>query len=111
MRMNEQTDAMFSGHLSHGSDATWNHRSLTSKWVGWLNNKSNYEAGRTAVSPRQGGTKWPAGRATCGSSRLIVAQLVNRFPAFYGTWKFITMFTGPYPELDEFGSYPHALFL
>jgi len=39
------------------------------------------------------------------SSFEIVAQLVIKFPAFYGILMFITMFTepstGPYPEPDE----------
>ena len=36
-------------------------------------------------------------------------QLVKKFPAFYGTQKFITAFTCPYPELDQSNPFlPHS---
>jgi hypothetical protein len=34
--------------------------------------------------------------------KLTVTQLVKKFPAFYGTWRFITVFTGPYSEPDAY---------
>jgi hypothetical protein len=34
--------------------------------------------------------------------KLVVTQLVKKFPAFYGTQRFITTFTRtPYPKPDE----------
>jgi hypothetical protein len=45
--------------------------------------------------------------------KLIVAQMVNNYPAFYGTKIFIIVFmpaTGPYPELIEPTPHPHTLF-
>jgi hypothetical protein len=45
----------------------------------------------------------------------MVAQLVKKFPAFYGTRRFTTMFTrtvtGPYPGPDESNPHFHTLFL
>ena len=42
---------------------------------------------------------------------LIGSQLVNKFPAFYGTLRFITAFTSarhlPYPELHHSSPCPH----
>jgi hypothetical protein len=35
--------------------------------------------------------------------KLTVTQVVMKFPALYGTRRFITVFTGPYPELDACG--------
>jgi hypothetical protein len=37
--------------------------------------------------------------------KLIIPQLLKRFPAYYGTWNSITLFTDPYPESRE--STPH----
>jgi hypothetical protein len=41
--------------------------------------------------------------------KLLVAQIIKKFPAFYGTWEFIIPLkwppTDPYPEPDE--SNPH----
>jgi hypothetical protein len=33
------------------------------------------------------------------------------YPIFYGTWKFITVFTGPYPEPDQSSPYHPTLSL
>ena len=41
---------------------------------------------------------------------LTVSQLVKKFPAFYGTRRFITAFTSatcPYPEPARSSPYPH----
>jgi hypothetical protein len=38
-------------------------------------------------------------------------QLLKHFPTFYGTRKFITVFTGPYPEPDASSPYYQILFL
>jgi hypothetical protein len=38
--------------------------------------------------------------------KLIVAQFVNNFAAYYTTQNFINMFTGPYPEPDESSQHP-----
>jgi hypothetical protein len=48
--------------------------------------------------------------------KLIVTQLVKKFPAFYGIRRFITVFTqdhatGPSPESDVFIPHPHTMFL
>jgi hypothetical protein len=47
--------------------------------------------------------------------KLIRTQLVNEFPAFYGTRRFITVFTGarhwPYTEPDESNPQSHILFV
>jgi hypothetical protein len=47
--------------------------------------------------------------------KLIVTQLVKKFPTFYRTLKFITVFkepaTGPYPEPDEFSQHPHTILI
>jgi len=46
--------------------------------------------------------------------KLTVTQLVNKFPAFYGTRKSITVFiraaSGAYPEPDKSGSQLPTLF-
>jgi len=39
--------------------------------------------------------------------KLTGSQLVKNFPAFYGTRRFITAFTWPYPEPDRLSPYPH----
>jgi hypothetical protein len=48
--------------------------------------------------------------------KLIVAQLINKFPTFYVTRKFIAVFTkqpatGPCPEVIESSSHSHNLFV
>jgi hypothetical protein len=47
--------------------------------------------------------------------KLILAQLVKKFPAFYGTQNFITVLqkpaTGSYSEPDESNPHPFKLFL
>jgi hypothetical protein len=48
--------------------------------------------------------------------KLIVVQLLKKFPAFYETRKFIIIFshkpaTGHYPEPYDSSSHPHTLFL
>jgi hypothetical protein len=47
--------------------------------------------------------------------KLTVAQLVKKFTAFYGTKRFITVFTRaatcPYPEPDESNQQHSSLFL
>jgi len=43
---------------------------------------------------------------------LIVAQIYKKLPAFYETWRFITLFTGPYPDTPHKSSpHPHSLCL
>jgi hypothetical protein len=42
--------------------------------------------------------------------KLIVAQLVNEFPAFHGTRILITVFTTPRHKPDESNPHPHILF-
>jgi hypothetical protein len=46
---------------------------------------------------------------------IVAAQVGNKFPAFYGTPRLITVFTrattGPYPEPDESSPHPLTLFL
>jgi hypothetical protein len=45
---------------------------------------------------------------------LIIAQLGKKYPTFYGSRSFITVFkstTEPYPEPDESSPYPHTPFL
>jgi len=37
-------------------------------------------------------------------------QLVKKFPAFYGTQNFITVFTGLYPEPHKSNPHHHTLF-
>jgi hypothetical protein len=48
-------------------------------------------------------------------AKLIVPQLVNKYPAFYATKTFNTVFTepatGPYPELVEPSLHPVTVFL
>jgi hypothetical protein len=39
------------------------------------------------------------------SEKLVVAQLVNKLPKFYGIPKLISVFTTAYPEPDEFNPY------
>jgi len=39
--------------------------------------------------------------------KLSVSQTVKNFPAFYGTRKFITAFTSPYPGPGRAIPYPH----
>ena len=42
---------------------------------------------------------------------LTGSQLVKKFPAFYGTWRFITAFTTlPYSEPYQSNPYPHPIF-
>jgi hypothetical protein len=43
--------------------------------------------------------------------KLTGLQLVKKFPAFYGTTRFITAFTSvcPYPEPDRSSPYPHFI--
>jgi hypothetical protein len=45
--------------------------------------------------------------------KLTGSQLVEKFPAFYGTRRFITAFTEPatcpYPEAGNSSPYPHML--
>jgi hypothetical protein len=45
--------------------------------------------------------------------KLTVAQLVMKFPAFYGTWRFIAMSQvpdkGAHPKPDESNPHPHTL--
>jgi len=47
--------------------------------------------------------------------KLYVPLLVKKFPAFYGTWRFITMSTEPatcsYPEMDESSPHPPIIYL
>jgi hypothetical protein len=44
--------------------------------------------------------------------KLIVSQLVKKFPAVYGTRRFITLFaSGLYPEPDESTPHPYFLFM
>jgi hypothetical protein len=40
-----------------------------------------------------------------------IVQPLKNFPAFYGTRKFITVFTGPYPEPDQSNPYHPILSL
>jgi hypothetical protein len=40
----------------------------------------------------------------------IFALLIRKFPTFYGNRRYITVFTGPYHEPDEWTSQPHILF-
>ena len=42
--------------------------------------------------------------------KLTGSQLVKKFPAFYGTRKFITVLTCPYPEPDLSSPCPHIPF-
>jgi len=37
---------------------------------------------------------------SCSQKPEIITQLVKKFPTFYGTRNFITMFTDPYPEMN-----------
>jgi hypothetical protein len=43
--------------------------------------------------------------------KLPVVQLLKNFPKFYGTRRFITVFTGPYPEQDQSNPYRSILSL
>jgi hypothetical protein len=43
--------------------------------------------------------------------KLTIVQLVKKCPAFYETNWFITVFTGPYPKLDESSLHSPTLFL
>ena len=43
--------------------------------------------------------------------KLIGFQLVKKFPAFYGTRRFITAFTSPFLEPAPSSSHPHILLL
>jgi hypothetical protein len=45
------------------------------------------------------------------SWEVTVSQLLKEFPIFYGVRKFITVFTGPYAELDECSLHPLTIFL
>jgi hypothetical protein len=38
---------------------------------------------------------------------LTVTQLVKKFPAFYGTWRFITVFIQAHPSLEPYESSSH----
>jgi len=42
--------------------------------------------------------------------KLIDSPLGENFPAFYGTWRFIAVFTCPYPEPDRWSPCPHPNF-
>jgi hypothetical protein len=52
---------------------------------------------------------------THGAENLLekppIVQLLKNFPAFYGTRRFITVFTGPYPEPDQSNPYHPILSL
>jgi len=43
--------------------------------------------------------------------KLTVSQLLNKFPTFCRTLKFITMTNGPYPEAHELSPHPLIFFL
>jgi hypothetical protein len=40
----------------------------------------------------------------------LIVQLLKHFPAFHATRRFITIFTGPYPQLDQSSAYQSILF-
>jgi len=41
------------------------------------------------------------------SSLEAVTQLVTKFPAFYGTQRFLSVFIDPYPEPDASSPHPN----
>jgi hypothetical protein len=42
---------------------------------------------------------------------VVVSQIIKKFPAFYGTWRRIAMFTGHCPQPDESSQYNQTIIL